>query len=185
METSMGVTPLEGLIMGTRSGDVDPAIPLILQRAGWTPDDVDVLLNRGSGLRALCGDNDMREIHRRAAAGDPDADMARQMFVHRLRKYTGAYLAVLGRTDALVFTAGIGEHDWWVREQVCADLAGLGIVLDDAANRSTAEGPRSVASAQSAVAILVVPTDEECAIATQSWDRLAATHHHGSDVSDP
>ncbi len=185
VETSMGVTPLEGLIMGTRSGDVDPAIPLILQRAGWTPDDVDVLLNRGSGLRALCGDNDMREIHRRAAAGDPDADMARQMFVHRLRKYTGAYLAVLGRTDALVFTAGIGEHDWWVREQVCADLAGLGIVLDDAANRSTAEGPRSVASAQSAVAILVVPTDEECAIATQSWDRLAATHHHGSDVSDP
>lgn len=186
VETSMGVTPLEGLIMGTRSGDVDPAIPLILQRAGWTTDDVDVLLNRGSGLRALCGDNDMREIHRRAAAGDPDADMARQMFVHRLRKYTGAYLAVLGHTDALVFTAGIGEHDWWVREQVCADLAGLGIVLDPAANRSSADGPRSVAAVNSPVAILVIPTDEECAIATQSWGRLmAASGDDSTDVSDP
>ena len=95
--------------------------------------------------------------------------MAREMFAHRLRKYLGAYLAVLGRVDAVVFTAGIGEHDWWTRERVCADLEPLGIVIDVSANRTTGQGPRSVAAAHSPIDVLVVPTDEEYAIAAQSW----------------
>lgn len=173
VETSMGVTPLEGLIMGTRSGDIDPAIPLILARAGWDTVSLDALLNSGSGLRALCGDNDMRAINARAEAGDDAADLARDMFVHRLRKYLGAYLAVLGRVDAVVFTAGIGEHDAWVRERVCADLEPLGIRLDPAANREQTTGERPIHAAGSAVAVWVIPTDEEYAIASQSWQLVA------------
>ncbi len=168
VETSMGVTPLEGLVMGTRSGDLDPAIPLMLVRAGRSPDEVDDLLNRGSGLKALCGDNDMRAINSRAAAGDESADLAREMFAHRLRKYLGAYMAVLGRTDAVVFTAGIGEHDWWMRERACSDLEAFGIHLDVAKNRGPGAGPRVVSAPGSAVAVLVVPTDEEYAIASLS-----------------
>lgn len=169
VETSMGVTPLEGLMMGTRSGDIDPAIPLILSRAGWSEEDIDTLLNRGSGLKAMCGDNDMRAINARAAAGDDAADLARDMFAHRLRKYVGAYLAVLGRVDAVVFTAGIGEHDAWVRERVCEDLEALGIVLDPERNRADTSGERRVSAADSPITVLVVPTDEEYSIATQSW----------------
>lgn len=169
VETSMGVTPLEGLIMGTRSGDIDPAIPLILARAGWSADDIDALLNHGSGLKALCGDNDMRVINARAAAGDADADLAREMFAHRLRKYLGAYLAVLGTVDAIVFTAGIGEHDAWVRERVCADLEVMGIAIDSVANWADESGERRISAPDSRIDVLVVPTDEEYAIATQSW----------------
>lgn len=173
VETSMGVTPLEGLIMGTRSGDLDPAIPLILARAGWDTDAIDTLLNSGSGLKALCGDNDMRAINARAAAGDDTADLARQMFVHRLRKYLGAYLAVLGRVDVVVFTAGIGEHDSWVREQVCADLEAFGIRIDPTANRVATSGERAIHAPESAIAVWVIPTDEEYAIASQSWQLVA------------
>lgn len=170
VETSMGTTPLEGLIMGTRSGDVDPAIPLMLVRAGMTVDEVDELLNKRSGLRALCGDNDMRIIHERAEQGDAAADLAREMFAHRLRKYLGAYLAVLGEVDAVVFTAGIGEHDWWTRERVCSDLEPLGIGIDVTANRAAAPGV--ISRRGTPVTVMVVPTDEERAIAEQTAGRL-------------
>ncbi len=175
VETSMGVTPLEGLVMGTRSGDVDPAIPLILSRAGWATADIDTLLNRRSGLKAVCGDNDMRAINARAAAGDADADLAREMFAHRLRKYLGAYLAVLGRVDAVVFTAGIGEHDAWVRERVCSDLEALGIEIDHTANWAQVPGERSISVPGTRIDVMVVPTDEEHAIAEQSWRVVSAS----------
>jgi acetate kinase len=174
VETSMGVTPLEGLVMGTRSGDVDPAIPFILARAGMSADDVDALLNRDSGLKGVCGDNDMREIHRRAAAGDADAALAREMFAHRVRKYLGAYMATLGRTDAVVFTAGIGEHDSWTRQRVCEGLEPLGIRLDDTANTGPGTGSRVVSTRDSSVTVLVVRTDEEHAIAEQAWQVVAS-----------
>lgn len=169
VETSMGVTPLEGLLMGTRSGDLDPSIPVMLMRAGLGADEIDDLLNRRSGLTGICGANDMREIHRLAEAGDDGADLARRMFVHRLRKYLGAYMVVLGRVDAIVFTAGIGEHDSWIREHTCRDVESFGIQLDVAANAEVADGVTVISPRTSPVQVLVVPTDEEHAIAAQSW----------------
>lgn len=173
IDTSMGVTPLEGLVMGTRSGDIDPAVPLILWRAGLTATEVDGALNRQGGLRGLAGVNDMREVHAMAEAGDTDADLARQVYVHRIRHYVGAYLATLGTVDALVFTAGVGEHDSWVREQVCAGWRPLGIELDAVANRS-GSGDRIISTATSATAVLVVATDEEWEIARQADDAVSS-----------
>ncbi|MDZ7577550.1 MAG: acetate kinase [Candidatus Nanopelagicales bacterium] len=172
VDTSMGVTPLEGLVMGTRSGDVDPSIPAILGREGWSADDIDSMLNHKSGLLGLCGANDMREVHRRAESGDKDADLARRVSAHRIRKYLGAYVFTLGHVDAIVFTAGIGEHDPWIRATVCAGLKAQGIELDPAANEG-GSGIRDISTERAAVRVLVVPTDEEHAIAEQSAEVLA------------
>ncbi len=148
VDTSMGMTPLEGLVMGTRSGDLDPAILFYLVREkGYTFDQLDRLLNRESGLKGICGENDMRRIHARIAEGDADAALALEMFVYRIRKYIGAYVAVLGRVDALVFTGGIGQNDVVVRERILQDLP-----FD--------------------IPVLVVPTDEERAIALETQKRL-------------
>ncbi len=171
VETSMGLTPLEGLVMGTRSGDLDPAAVFFLARqTGMSLDDIDELLNKGSGLKGMCGDNDMREVVRRAGEGDAAARLALDVYVHRIRKYVGAYLAVLGRTDALVFTAGVGQHSAEVRARVCARLDHLGIRLD--AGRSEAlvgaSPVRAVHAADSPIAVLVVPTNEELEIAEQT-----------------
>ena len=131
VDTSMGLTPLEGLVMGTRCGDIDPAIHFYLCRnAGMDTNTLDALFNRQSGLLGLCGVNDMREIHRLAGEGDAKAELAIRVFCHRLKKYLGAYYAELGRVDAVVFTGGIGENDAEVRGRTCADLEGLGIRLD-------------------------------------------------------
>jgi acetate kinase len=166
VDTSMGMTPLEGLVMGTRSGDIDPAVIFHVARsAGLTLDQVDAALNTASGLRGLCGDNDMREVERRATAGDASAQLALDVFCHRVRRYIGAFTAVLGGLDALVFTAGIGEHSPAVRAQVCAGLGVLGIAVDAAANAASAT---SIGAADSPVAVLVVPTDEELEIAVQT-----------------
>jgi acetate kinase len=172
VETSMGVTPLEGLVMGTRSGDLDPAIVLSLLGSGMSAQEVDELLNRRSGLQGLCGDSDLRSVKARAAAGDGDAALAREVFVHRVRKYLGAYLAVLGRADAVLFTGGIGENDDWTRAHVCAGLAGLGIAIDTGANAGLRAGGsiRDITAAGAAVRVLVVPTDEEREIAHQAVD---------------
>ena len=170
VDTSMGVTPLEGLVMGTRTGDLDPAIPLILERAGWSADELDALLNRASGLKGLCGSNDLREIHAAAEAGEEAAELARQVTARRILKYVGAYAAVLGGLDVLVFTAGIGEHDAWMRARVCESLGFLGIELDEDANLQ-AIGPQTsvdIGTTASAVKVLVVPTDEEHSIAEQA-----------------
>jgi acetate kinase len=169
VDTSMGFTPLEGLVMGTRTGDLDPAVVLYLQReAGMSLDQVDELLNKQSGLKGLTGVNDMREIQRRAAAGDQAAREAFDLYCYRIRKYAGAYAAALGHLDALVFTAGIGEHSATVRAGVCDGLEGFGVRLDPARNHLPSNGPRTVSSDDSTVAVLVVPTDEELEIAEQT-----------------
>jgi acetate kinase len=172
-ETSMGMTPLEGLIMGTRCGDIDPAIPFYLGRnAGLDDAQLEDLLNRESGLKGICGTNDMREVHRLADAGDRQAQLALAMICHRLKKYIGAYYAVLGRVDALVFTGGIGENDAWLRSKTCQNLQALGIDIDVAANGETSNDERAIHSADSRVAVLVIPTNEELEIARQVLDCL-------------
>jgi acetate kinase len=170
VDTSMGLTPLEGLVMGTRCGDIDPAIHFYLCRnAGMDTNTLDALFNRQSGLLGLCGVNDMREIHRLAGEGDAKAELAIRVFCHRLKKYLGAYYAELGRVDAVVFTGGIGENDAEVRGRTCADLEGLGIRLDADANAAPGTGERAVSYADSPVKVLVIPTNEELEIAQQAF----------------
>ena len=173
VETSMGLSPLEGLVMGTRSGDVDPAIiGYVAAASGRAEADVLADLNRSSGLLGLCGDSDMREITARVEAGDEAAALALDVFCHRIKKYVGAYVAVLGGCDALVFTAGIGEHSAPVRARVCGGLEVFGIALDPERNERSA----LVISADDApTAVLVVPTDEEHAIAEQTARVVAIT----------
>jgi len=169
VDTSMGLSPLEGLIMGTRSGDLDPSVVFhLLRHAGMTPDRIEEMLNHESGLKGLCGVNDIREVHRMARQGSLDAERALDMYAYRIRKYIGAYAAVLGRLDAVVFTAGIGENDPEIRERVCRDLLILGIELDEERNRRPGTLPTSVQSENSRVAVLVVPTNEELEIAEQT-----------------
>ncbi|MFE7135012.1 acetate kinase [Streptomyces sp. NPDC057638] len=170
VDTSMGLTPLEGLVMGTRSGDIDPAVVFHLKRvAGMSTDEVDVLLNKKSGLIGLCGDNDMREIRRRIDAGDERAALAFDVYIHRLRKYIGAYYAVLGRVDAIAFTAGVGENAAPVRAAAVAGLEELGLALDSALNDEWSDRARIVSAPYARVAIAVVPTDEELEIARQTF----------------
>jgi len=170
VDTSMGLTPLEGLVMGTRSGDLDPAVLLHLHRVGGlSTDEIDDLLNRRSGMLGLCGDNDMREVTRRTEAGDTRARLAFDVYIHRLRKYVGGYAAVLGRVDAVVFTAGVGENSAQVRAAATAGLEGFGIVLDPALNAVRSAEPRLISSANARVAVAVVPTDEELEIARQTF----------------
>jgi acetate kinase len=166
VDTSMGLTPLEGLVMGTRSGDVDPALVLHLRRtAGLGVEEIEDLLNTGSGLLGLAGAGDMREVHRRIASGDADAALALEVYCYRIRKYVGAYLAVLNRVDAIVFTAGVGEHDATVRGDALAGLERFGVAVDDALNHASAQ---VISPPAAEVAVLVVPTDEELEIATQA-----------------
>ncbi|MFR9796976.1 acetate kinase [Streptomyces sp. MS06] len=170
VDTSMGLTPLEGLVMGTRSGDLDPAVIFHLMRVGgMSADEIDTLLNKRSGLIGLCGDNDMREIRRRVDEGDERARLAFDIYVHRLRKYIGAYCAVLGTVDAVAFTAGVGENAAPVREAAVAGLEGLGLAVDGELNAARADGPRLISPAGARVAVAVVPTDEELEIATQTY----------------
>ncbi|MFD6886178.1 acetate/propionate family kinase [Streptomyces sp. NPDC059957] len=170
VETSMGLTPLEGLVMGTRSGDLDPAVVFHLARVGgMSVDEIDSLLNKKSGLLGLCGDNDMREVQRRAAEGDASARLALASYIHRLKKYIGAYSAVLGRVDAVAFTAGVGENSSEIREMALAGLAELGLALDLEANSVRSPEPRLVSAEYARVAVAVVPTDEELEIASQTY----------------
>src|SRR5512132_1348518 len=169
IDTSMGLTPLEGLVMGTRSGDLDPAVVFYLHReAGLSVDDIDDLLNKRSGMLGLAGANDMREVGRRAADGDQAAVEALDVYCYRIRKYVGAYTAALGRVDALVFTAGVGENNSGVRAGVCQGLEGLGVTLDPKRNRARSGRPRTISPDDAPVAVLVVPTNEELEIAEQT-----------------
>ncbi|MDH6587363.1 acetate kinase [Streptomyces sp. SAI-133] len=170
VDTSMGLTPLEGLVMGTRSGDLDPAVIFHLMRVGkMSTDEIDTLLNKKSGLIGLCGDNDMREIRRRVDEGDEQAKLAFDIYIHRLKKYIGAYYAVLGRVDAITFTAGVGENAAPVREAAVAGLDSMGLAVDDALNAVRSDEPRLISPADARVAVAVVPTDEELEIATQTY----------------
>ncbi|WP_274562136.1 acetate kinase [Streptomyces spiramyceticus] len=170
VDTSMGLTPLEGLVMGTRSGDVDPAVIFHLKRvAGMSTDEIDELLNKKSGLVGLCGDNDMREIRRRIDEGDRRALLAFEIYIHRLKKYIGAYYAVLGRVDAVVFTAGVGENAAPVREAAIAGLEELGLAVDADLNAVRSGEPRLISPEYARVAVAVIPTDEELEIARQTY----------------
>ncbi len=169
IDTSMGMTPLEGLVMGTRSGDLDPAVLLYLQRnAGFDVDELDALLNRRSGLLGLAGRSDMREITVAAEAGDASAALALEVYLHRIRHYIGAYTAELGGLDALVFTAGVGENSAVVRARAVDGLGVLGLEVDAAANLSPDRGPRRISPASSPVPVLAIPTDEELQIARET-----------------
>ena len=166
VDTSMGLTPLEGLVMGTRSGDIDPSvIGYLCRTAEMTVDEVESMLNERSGLLGLAGERDFRRLHEMIESGDSSAQLAYDVFVHRLRKYVGAYLAVLGRTDVVSFTAGIGEHVASVRRDALSGLAALGIEIDEQRNSQSAKGARRISTDSSRVAVLVIPTNEELAIA--------------------
>jgi acetate kinase len=174
----MGLTPLEGLVMGTRSGDIDPAVVFHLERvAGMSTDEIDVLLNKKSGLVGLCGDNDMREIRRRIDEGDERAQLAFDIYIHRLKKYIGAYYAVLGRVDAVAFTAGVGENAAPVREAAVAGLEELGLAVDAGLNAVRSAEPRLISPEYARVAVAVVPTDEELEIARQTYSLVTSAAH--------
>jgi acetate kinase len=167
VDTSMGLTPLEGLVMGSRGGDVDPGLLLHLLRNGVDVDQLEDLLEHHAGLVGLCGHHDFRDLVAAVEAGDPAARTAYDVYCHRLRKYLGGYLAILGGADAIAFTAGIGEHDAGLRAAALAGLERLGVVLHEERNRAPADGPRRISADESRVEVLVVPTDEELAIARQ------------------
>ena len=168
IDTSMGMTPLEGLVMGTRCGDIDPALHFYLQRElALSSAETENLLNKRSGLIGLCGVSDMREVERRIEAGDEEARLAESMFVYRIRKYIGAYAAVLGRLDAIVFTGGIGEHSARIRALVCSGLELFGVALDPRRNEA-AHGECSIEQSDTNLKLLVIATNEELEIARSS-----------------
>lgn len=170
VETSMGLTPLEGLVMGTRSGDIDPSIFYFLMKwEGLSADEVYTLLNKRSGLLGLSGiSNDVRVLTERMEAGDEAAARALRVYAHRVKKYIGAYMAVLGGADAIVFTAGVGENSAIMRRMILEGLEGLGIVLDEEKNRDPAAHGYVVSSDSSQVKVLVIPTNEELVIARET-----------------
>jgi acetate kinase len=171
VDTSMGMTPLEGLVMGTRSGDLDPALHAHLHRSlGWSLEDIDSALNRASGLLGLAGNNDFREVMALRAAGDEGAALAFDVYCYRIRKYVGAYYAVLGTVDAVVFTAGVGEHSPELRAATLSGLERLGIAVDADRNAGPVDGPTRVSPDDADVAVLVVPTNEEHEIARQALE---------------
>jgi acetate kinase len=176
IDTSMGLTPLEGLVMGTRSGDIDPGVLSYLwRRAGMGVDEIESMLNERSGVLGLAGERDFRRLRAMIESGDGAAQLAYSVFIHRLRKYIGAYLAVLGHTDVVSFTAGIGEHDAAVRRDAVAGMEELGIVLDQARNLGAGKGVRQISADDSPIVMLVIPTDEELAIARDCVGVLAGS----------
>lgn len=166
IDTSMGLTPMEGLVMGSRSGDVDPGIIGYLHRtAGMSIEDIESMLNRRSGVFGLGGEVDFRQLHQRIESGDSAAQLAYDVYIHRLRKYIGGYMALVGNTDVITFTAGVGENDAAVRRDALSGLATLGVELDEHLNDSAVRGPRRISVDKSPTTVLVIPTDEELAIA--------------------
>ena len=170
VDTSMGLTPLEGLVMGTRSGDVDPGLHKFLGSKGMTLAQIDTFLNKQSGMLGLCGFTDMRDVATEIADGNEDARLALDVYVHRLVSYIGSYIAVLGGVDALCFTAGVGENAAHVRRPVIERLRGLGFELDVEANEKRSKESREISTADSKVRVLVIPTNEELAMARETLD---------------
>ena len=173
VDTSMGLSPLAGVMMGTRCGDIDPAvIGYLMKQTGKDAEKLNAVLNKESGLKGICGKNDFRDIHRAAENGDSKASLALEMFCRQVKKYIGAYSAVLGRVDAVVFSGGIGENDCIVREKICSTLSGLGIEIDAARNTSKISPPFALHSKDSRVAVWVIPTNEELQIAAEVFELL-------------
>lgn len=176
IDTSMGLTPLEGLIMGTRSGDLDPAILFYLSReTGLDMDGLDRMLNKQSGLKGICGENDMRQITESAARGDNRAQLALTMFCYRLKKYIGSYMAALGGVDCLIFTGGIGENSSLVRKMSCEGLQPFGITVDPIKNDQRRHNTYAIQAKESSTKILVIPTNEELEIARQTLQVITTT----------
>ena len=172
VDTSMGFTPMEGLVMGTRAGDLDPGVLLYLMRKGRSEADLDALLNHHCGLLGLSGrTGDVRELENAAQAGDEQAGFALQLFAYRVAKYIGAYAAVLGGVDALTFTAGIGEHSAFLRSLICQRLGFLGVELDEQLNRAPSTGERCIS--RGPVKVRVIPTNEEFEIARMTFSELS------------
>jgi acetate kinase len=173
VDTSMGLTPLEGLVMGTRSGDVDPGLHMFFHyELGMSVAQIDTTLNKLSGLKGLAGENDFRVLEARRAAGDPHAQRAFDVYIHRLKHYIGAYLAVLGSVDVISFTAGVGENTAAVRAAAIAGLEGLGIEIDPGRNEAPSRDARVISTDSSRTHVLVVPTNEELAIARQTVELI-------------
>ncbi|WP_409482916.1 acetate/propionate family kinase [Arsenicicoccus dermatophilus] len=171
VDTSMGLTPLEGLVMGTRSGDIDPAVPMHVHRqSGMSFEDIDTMLYKKSGLQGLAGRSDSRDVEDACEAGDEAARLAQAVMAYRLKKYLGAYAAVLGTLDAVVFTGGIGENSALTRQMATDDLGILGIVVDPALNAVRSKQARDIATPESRVRVFVIPTDEEGEIARQTYE---------------
>jgi len=169
IDTSMGMTPLGGLVMGSRCGDLDPALPFFLAaNLDMSLDQIDSMLNRDSGLKGLCGSNDMRAVVEMMGDGDEKALAALQVYCLRIKKYIGSYFAALGSLDCIVFTAGVGENSPYIREQSCAGLENLGIDIDIKANNASSSEARVISNAASAVKVLVIPTNEELKIARET-----------------
>jgi len=184
VDTSMGFTPLEGLVMGTRSGDLDPAILFYLADHGYDVDSLNDLCNKQSGLLGLSGEsNDMRTLNQKAKKGDARAQLAVDLFCYRIKKYIGTYSAVLGRVDAVVFTGGIGENADDVRAAACGGLEELGIIIDPDLNRQTVGRKEGlITTPKSKVKVLVIPSDEEAAIAADTYKiTRGRVHEGGSD----
>jgi acetate kinase len=166
VDTSMGLTPMEGLVMGTRSGDIDPGVIMYLWRtAQMSVEDIETMLNKRSGVGGLGGEVDFRMLHQRIESDDGAAQLAYDVYIHRLRKYIGAYLALLGTADVITFTAGVGENDAAVRRDALSGMTALGIELDEHLNASKAKAARRISADQSPTTVLVIPTNEELAIA--------------------
>jgi acetate kinase len=169
VDTSMGMTPLAGLVMGTRSGDIDPALPFFMaDHLGISLQEINRLLNKESGLKGLCGTNDMREVIENMKKGDKQAAMALDVYVYRIKKYIGAYFAALEVVDAIIFTAGVGEHAPLIREKSCQGLSRLGIEIDANKNAVPGGSIREISSPNSEVKVLVIPTNEELEIARET-----------------
>lgn len=178
VDTSMGMTPLEGLVMATRCGDIDASVPLhLIRRAGMTADEVDHLMNKQSGLKGLCGEADMRAVLRRRGDGDAEASLAIDIYIHRLVKTIGGYIALLGGIDALIFTAGVGENAAAIRRLATASLGYAGVRVDTQKNSlARSDGDViDITAADSDVAVLIVPTNEELAIARLTADLVHAS----------
>lgn len=173
IDTTMGMTPLAGLVMGTRSGDIDPAIPYFLHtNKGLSMQEIDTILNKESGMKGLTGTGDLRDVTAKFEAGDEDGTLAMEMYTYKIKKTIGAYCAALGRVDAIVFTAGVGENSDLVRELVCEEMDFFGIYLNQRENRVRNGNARVISTDNSKVKVFVIPTNEELEIANQTVEVL-------------
>lgn len=174
IDTSMGFSPLNGLIMGTRSGDIDPSIIFhLINQYDYKADEINNLLNKSSGMLGLTGFSDMRDINLAQQQGDSEAELALDMYAYRIKKYIGAYAAALNGLDAIIFTAGVGENDAATRSRVCTDMDFLGLQIDAKKNLERKPGIREISSTTSPVKILIIPTNEELEIVKQCYSLLA------------
>ena len=174
IDTSMGFSPLDGLIMGTRSGDIDPSIIFhLINQYGYKADEINNLLNKGSGMLGLTGFSDMRDINHAQQQGDSEAELALDMYAYRIKKYIGAYAAALNGLDAIIFTAGVGENDAATRLRICTAMSYLGLQINEDLNNQRAPGLREINTVDSPVKILIIPTNEELEIVRQCYNLLS------------